>query len=83
MNEPLLGNFEGIGIQFNILHDSIIVIEPISGGPSEKVGLQAGDRIVVINGEKVTGIGISYKRGAKQTYGSKRNHSEYQCFQKR
>lgn len=59
MNEPLLGNFEGIGIQFNLLRDSIIVVEPISGGPSEKVGLLAGDRIIKINGEKVTGIGIS------------------------
>lgn len=59
MNEPLNGNFEGIGIQFNLLRDTIIVIEPIAGGPSEKVGLLAGDRIVVINGEKVTGIGIS------------------------
>ena len=45
MNEPLNGNFEGIGIQFNILHDTIIVIEPIVNGPSERVGLKAGDRI--------------------------------------
>jgi carboxyl-terminal processing protease len=73
MNEPLAGNFEGIGIQFNILHDTIIVIEPIAGGPSEKVGLLAGDRIVVIDSEKVTNIGMStagvYKRlrGAKGT----------------
>lgn len=59
MNEPLNGNFEGIGIQFNILRDSIIVIEPIAGGPSEKVGLKAGDRILTIDKEKVTGIGIS------------------------
>lgn len=59
MNEPLQGNFEGIGIQFNILHDTLIVVEPISGGPSEKVGLRAGDRIVIINGEKVTNIGLS------------------------
>jgi len=59
MNEPLIGNFEGIGIQFNILSDSIIVIEPIAGGPSEKVGLRAGDRIVSINGENVAGKGIS------------------------
>jgi carboxyl-terminal processing protease len=59
MNEPLQGNFEGIGIQFNLLYDTIIVIEPIAGGPSEKVGLRAGDRIIAINGEKVTGIGIS------------------------
>jgi carboxyl-terminal processing protease len=59
MNDPLNGNFEGIGIQFNLLRDTIIVIEPLAGGPSEKVGLLAGDRIIVINGEKVTGIGIS------------------------
>ena len=38
MNEPLQGNFEGIGISFNILEDTIFVISPISGGPSEKVG---------------------------------------------
>jgi carboxyl-terminal processing protease len=59
MNEPLNGNFEGIGIQFNILRDSIIVIEPIAGGPSQKVGLKAGDRIITIDREKVYGIGIS------------------------
>jgi carboxyl-terminal processing protease len=46
MNEPLNGNFEGIGIQFNILHDTIIVIEPLPNGPSLKVGLRSGDRIV-------------------------------------
>lgn len=59
MNEPLQGNFEGIGIQFNLLRDTIIVIEPIPGGPSEKVGLRAGDRIITINGEKVSGIKLS------------------------
>jgi carboxyl-terminal processing protease len=51
MNEPLNGNFEGIGVQFNLLRDSIIIIEPISGGPSEKVGIRAGDRILTINQE--------------------------------
>ncbi|MEE4196727.1 MAG: S41 family peptidase [Bacteroidales bacterium] len=59
MNEPLEGNFEGIGIQFNILEDTIYVISPISGGPSEKVGLRAGDRIVQIDGENVAGVNIS------------------------
>jgi carboxyl-terminal processing protease len=59
MNEPLNGNFEGIGVQFNILRDSIIIIEPIAGGPSEKVGLKAGDRILTIDNEKVTGIKIT------------------------
>lgn len=59
MNEPLLGNFEGIGIQFNLLRDTIIVIEPLSGGPSEKAGLRAGDRIITINGEVVAGKALS------------------------
>jgi carboxyl-terminal processing protease len=59
MNEPLNGNFEGIGIQFNLLHDTIIVVEPIGGGPSEKVGLRAGDRILTIDKEKVCGVNIS------------------------
>lgn len=71
MNEPLLGNFEGIGIQFNLLRDSIIVVEPISGGPSEKVGLLAGDRIVKINGESVTGIGISTNGVRSRLLGTK------------
>lgn len=59
MNEPLNGNFEGIGVQFNLLRDSIIIVEPISGGPSEKVGIRAGDRILTIDNEKVTEINIT------------------------
>lgn len=49
VNDPLLGSFEGIGISFRIEKDTIMVINPIAGGPSEKVGLMAGDRIVKIN----------------------------------
>jgi carboxyl-terminal processing protease len=71
MNEPLNGNFEGIGIQFNLLRDTIIIIEPIAGGPSEKVGLRAGDRIIIINGEKVTGINISTKGVRSRLMGTK------------
>lgn len=58
-NEELEGNFDGIGIQFNILYDSIIVISPVPGGPSEKAGLRAGDRIVTIEDENVAGKGIT------------------------
>jgi carboxyl-terminal processing protease len=71
MNEPLNGNFEGIGIQFNLLHDTIIIIEPIAGGPSEKVGLKAGDRILTIDKEKVTGIGMSTSGVRSRLMGSK------------
>ncbi len=58
-NEGLEGNFEGIGIQFNIIHDTITVVSPISGGPSETLGIQAGDKIVEIDGENVGGMGIT------------------------
>ncbi|HES59716.1 MAG TPA: S41 family peptidase, partial [Caldithrix sp.] len=59
VNEPLEGNFEGIGVQFNLLNDTILVINTISGGPAEKVGLMAGDKIITINdslfaGKKIT-----------------------------
>lgn len=59
MNEPLQGSFDGIGIQFNILNDTLLVVSPISGGPSEKVGILAGDRIVSIDSENVAGVKIT------------------------
>jgi carboxyl-terminal processing protease len=59
MNEPMQGNFEGIGIEFNILDDTIIVIAALAGGPSEALGIKAGDRIVKIEGKNVGGIKIT------------------------
>ena len=58
MNEPLVGSFEGIGISFNILRDTLMVVTTIPGGPSEKVGLTAGDRIMVVDGKNIAGIGL-------------------------
>ncbi len=58
-NEPLEGSFEGIGIQFNLINDTIIVVSPIPGGPSEKVGLMPGDKIVKINDEAAHGSQIN------------------------
>jgi carboxyl-terminal processing protease len=58
MNQPLQGNFDGIGVEFNIISDTIVVVAPISGGPSEKLGIRAGDRIVQIEDSTVAGIGI-------------------------
>lgn len=55
-NDDLNGNFEGIGIQFRIVGDSIAVVRTLSGGPSEKVGVLAGDRIVKVNGRKLKNI---------------------------
>lgn len=56
MNEPLQGNFDGIGIQFNIVDDTLMVIQPVSKGPSEKVGIMAGDRIVSVNDTAISGV---------------------------
>ncbi len=58
-NEPLEGSFEGIGIQFNLVNDTIVVVSPIPGGPSEKVGLMPGDKIVKIDGETSYGSRIN------------------------
>ena len=56
MNEPLQGNFDGIGIQFNMAEDTLFVIQPVSGGPSEKVGIRAGDRITHVNDTLIAGV---------------------------
>lgn len=59
MNEPLQGNFEGIGIQFQMIEDTLLVIQPVSNGPSEKVGILAGDRIVAVNDSAIAGVKMS------------------------
>lgn len=58
MNAPLKGSFTGVGVRFQILKDTIMVVQAIQGGPSEKVGIMAGDKIVMIDDEIVGGIGI-------------------------
>ncbi len=58
MNEPLVGNFEGIGISFNIFKDTLLITTIIPGGPSEKVGLRAGDRILQVDGKNIAGTGM-------------------------
>lgn len=73
MNEPLEGNFEGVGVEFNIMNDTLMVVNPTVGGPSEKVGIIAGDRIISIDGKTIAGIGLKnsdvfkYLRGPKGT----------------
>lgn len=54
-NEPLVGNFDGVGIQFQIYKDTILVISPVPGGPSDKLGILAGDKIIKINNEDAFG----------------------------
>jgi carboxyl-terminal processing protease len=71
MQEPLDGNFEGIGISFNIMKDTIYIISTISGGPSEKVGIKAGDRIIKIDGNNEAGVGIKNTDVQKKLKGQK------------
>ena len=56
LNEPLSGNFEGIGVSFNMVKDTLVVLQVISKGPCEKVGMQAGDRITAVNGIAISGV---------------------------
>ncbi len=71
MNEPLQGNFEGIGVQFQMIEDTLLVVQPVSNGPSEKVGILAGDRIIAVNDSAIAGVKMSTEdimsrlRGAK------------------
>lgn len=58
VNEDLQGNFEGIGIEFSIVDDTIMVVNPISGGPSEEIGIMAGDKIIFIDDSLVAGVGV-------------------------
>ena len=71
MQEQMNGSFDGIGIEFNILEDTIYVESPITGGPSEKLGIMAGDRIVKVDGKNVAGIGITIADVMKLLKGKK------------
>ena len=70
-NEPLQGNFEGIGVQFNILEDTLLVVQTINGGPSEKVGILAGDRFISVNDTMIAGVKISKEDIMKRLRGPK------------
>lgn len=82
INEPLEGNFEGIGVQFNMLEDTLVVIQTISKGPSEKAGIMAGDRFVTCDGVTIAGVKMERDsimrmlrgpKGTKVSIGVKRN----------
>lgn len=71
LNEPLEGNFEGIGIQFNMLEDTVVVIQTISKGPSEKAGLLPGDRLVTVDDTTIAGVKMSREDIMKKLRGPK------------
>lgn len=69
--ESLQGSFEGVGIQFNIMNDTVMVINVIAGGPSEKAGIKAGDRIIKVDQNKIVGQGINNEKVFKLLRGKK------------
>lgn len=71
LNEPLVGNFDGIGVQFNMATDTLFVIQPVSGGPSEKVGILAGDRIIEVNDTVIAGVKMSTEEIMRRLRGPK------------
>lgn len=71
MNESLNGSFEGIGVQFNMQEDTLIVIQTVTNGPSEKVGIQAGDRIIAVNDTAIAGVKMSKEEIMKRLRGPK------------
>ena len=71
LNEPLQGNFDGIGIQFNMVTDTLFIIQPVSGGPSEKVGILAGDRIIEVNDTIIAGVKMSTEEVMRRLRGPK------------
>jgi carboxyl-terminal processing protease len=71
VNQDLEGDFDGIGVEFNILDDTVIVVSPIAGGPSEMLGIHAGDRIVQIENKNVAGTGITNEQVIKNLRGKR------------
>lgn len=71
MNEPLQGNFDGIGVEFALINDTLTINSTIPGGPSEKVGIRAGDKIVAVDGDEISGTGLTIERVHKYLRGPK------------
>lgn len=70
-NEDLRGNFDGIGIEFNIFNDTIVVVSPLSGGPSEALGVQSGDKIIRVDDKNMAGVGVTSADVTKALKGPK------------
>jgi carboxyl-terminal processing protease len=70
-NEDLRGNFDGIGIEFNIFNDTIVVVTPLSGGPSEALGIMSGDKIIKVDDKEMAGVNVSTTDVTKALKGPK------------
>ena len=68
-NETLMGSFDGIGVQFNMIEDTLFIVQPIPDGPSERAGILAGDRIVTVNDTAIAGVSMSQENIMKRLRG--------------
>jgi len=76
LTEGLEGNFSGIGITYNMIQDTVFVISTVQGGPSQKVGIQPGDRIIAVNGEPIAGVKLKDSEVRKHLRGEKGTHAQ-------
>lgn len=81
-NEDLQGGFEGIGIEFNIFNDTLVVVSALSGGPSEAVGLRSGDKIVKVGDQLMAGVGLTNRDVMKSLKGPKGSEVKIQVLRK-
>lgn len=81
-NEDLQGNFEGIGIEFNIFHDTLVVVSALSGGPSEAVGLRPGDKIVKVGEKVIASVGLTNSQVMKLLKGPKGTEAKLEVIRK-
>jgi carboxyl-terminal processing protease len=70
-NEDLRGNFDGIGVEFNIFNDTVVVVSALSGGPSEELGIQSGDKIIKVDGKSLAGVSVTSSDVMKALKGPK------------
>lgn len=82
VNDPLLGSFDGIGVQFRMETDTVYIINAIPGGPSEKAGILAGDRIVKVNDELIAGVNMSTNEVMKRLKGERGTKVEVSVFRR-
>lgn len=81
-NDPLMGNFDGIGVQFRIERDTVMVVNTVPGGPSEKLGILAGDRIVKVDGKNFANIKVTNEQVMKSLKGPKGTKVKVSIFRR-
>ena len=82
LEEDMQGSFSGVGIEFNIIKDSLVVVSPISGGPSERLGILSGDRIVEVDGKNIASVGIINKDVIEKLRGKKGSEVDIKIYRK-